>query len=539
MQRLNSLLGAAVVVTLTVLVLPIRPVQGADTEGKWGLGIHGGAYKLGLTDHSDVWTLGWLVNADLKYGVNSKWAIGVEGNWMQTYLADLSEGTKRQDGAGLTTKNVPDGPRQKAYVAGLLAEYRFLPDKKWSPYVSAGPGMYIWKWINKDGNTLVSNEAASAGLSIPSVDKAGHVYELKDQELYVMGGVGLEVFPTDVLSLELGAKFRYLTHLFTSFTDDQDIVGTDPGELDLPKAVGEVYAGLTFYFGGKKYPPPTGTASVNPASGTLPLTVQFHGSASGGRPPLTYAWDFGDGGTSSDQSPSHTYKTVGDYMAALTVTDSKGTTSQSTVSVTVSCPPVEGVAGAEPMTGTVPLSVQFTGSASGGCPPVTYNWDFGDGGTSAEQNPAHTYEKMGDYAVALTITDSKGNTTRKTVSVKATEEFVPTPEKPLVLEGVNFETNKAVLLPDAMQILDRVAASLIAHPDVKVEVGGHCDAVGSDAYNLKLSERRAKAVRDYLAKKGVPAEQLTSKGYGETQPIADNSTPEGRAKNRRVELKRM
>jgi len=74
---------------------------------------------------------------------------------------------------------------------------------------------------------------------------------------------------------------------------------------------------------------------------------------------------------------------------------------------------------------------------------------------------------------------------------------------------------------------------------VNIEVGGHCDSDGSDAYNLKLSDRRAKAVRDYLVKMGVPATRMTARGYGESQPVEDNATKEGRAANRRVELKRM
>lgn len=542
MTKLKCFLTAAAV--LALLILAANPLQGADTDGKWGLGLHGGLYKLGLTDHQDAWTPGWLANADLKYGITPKWAIGVEGSWMQTYLADLSEDTKMQDGAGLSFKKVADGPRQRAYTAGLFAKYSFLADRGWSPYVVAGSGVYFWKWADKDGNTLLSDDPAlddpaMVGLSIPELDKAGNPYELKDQELYAMGGLGLEFFASDAVSFELGAKFRYLTHLLTGFTDDQDIVGTDEGELDLPKAVGEVYAGLTFYFGGMKYPPPAATASANPTAGAPPLAVQFDGFAAGGRPPVSYSWNFGDGGSSNDQSPSHTYEAVGDYTALLTVTDSKGLTSQQSVPVTVSCPPLACTASVDPRSGPVPLTVHFSGSASGGCPPVAYSWAFGEGGASAEQNPNYTYETPGEYTVSLTVTDSKGNTSQKSVAVTATEKFVPAPEKPIILEGVNFATNKAVLLENATRILDLVAASLIAHPDVLVEIGGHTDSDGSDEYNLKLSDRRANAVRDYLIKKGVPAAQLTSKGYGEAQPIADNTTVEGKAKNRRVELKRM
>jgi OOP family OmpA-OmpF porin len=146
----------------------------------------------------------------------------------------------------------------------------------------------------------------------------------------------------------------------------------------------------------------------------------------------------------------------------------------------------------------------------------------------------------GNFVASLTVTDARGATSEKSaVHVVAAQSFVPTPEKPIVLEGVHFQTNKAVLAGESAQILDRVAESLIAHADVKVEVGGHSDSDGSASYNQKLSEKRANTVRDYLISKGVPASQMTAKGYGESQPISDNKTPEGKAMNRRVELKRM
>ena len=110
--------------------------------------------------------------------------------------------------------------------------------------------------------------------------------------------------------------------------------------------------------------------------------------------------------------------------------------------------------------------------------------------------------------------------------------------QPLVLTGVNFQTGKAVLLPASQGILDEVAHSLIDNPDVNVEVGGHTDNVGSEAANLRLSQARADAVREYLVGKGVPAGRVTAKGYGEANPVANNATAAGRAANRRVELNR-
>ena len=86
----------------------------------------------------------------------------------------------------------------------------------------------------------------------------------------------------------------------------------------------------------------------------------------------------------------------------------------------------------------------------------------------------------------------------------------------------------------ATQALDDVADGLKKHPRLKVELQGHTDSRGPDAYNLTLSQKRADAVRAYLIKDGVPATQITAKGYGEGQPIADNKTDAGRAQNRRV-----
>jgi OOP family OmpA-OmpF porin len=104
----------------------------------------------------------------------------------------------------------------------------------------------------------------------------------------------------------------------------------------------------------------------------------------------------------------------------------------------------------------------------------------------------------------------------------------------ITLEGVGFELNSAQLTAESRSVLDGIAADLKKYPRLKIELQGHTDSSGSDAYNLQLSQKRANAVRDYLVEQGVSSSQLTAKGYGESQPIADNTTADGRAKNRRV-----
>jgi outer membrane protein OmpA-like peptidoglycan-associated protein len=109
------------------------------------------------------------------------------------------------------------------------------------------------------------------------------------------------------------------------------------------------------------------------------------------------------------------------------------------------------------------------------------------------------------------------------------------------LRGVNFDFDRAEIRSDAAVILDE-AAMLLSDalrdcPSRSVSVEGHTDATGADSYNQGLSERRAGSVLDYLAGRGVPVSQLSSRGFGETTPIATNETREGRALNRRVELR--
>jgi len=103
-------------------------------------------------------------------------------------------------------------------------------------------------------------------------------------------------------------------------------------------------------------------------------------------------------------------------------------------------------------------------------------------------------------------------------------------------QTIQFQTGKATLLPASFDILNSVAQVLADFPDMKVRVEGHTDSQGSDAMNLRLSNDRAESVKTYLVSQGVSVTRLKSEGFGETRPIDTNRTPEGRAKNRRVEF---
>lgn len=106
-----------------------------------------------------------------------------------------------------------------------------------------------------------------------------------------------------------------------------------------------------------------------------------------------------------------------------------------------------------------------------------------------------------------------------------------------VLVGVNFDLNSAKLSGEAYPILYDAAKTLLKNPDMKVEIQGYTDNIGSESYNKKLSQKRADVVKNYLVGKGVAASRLTAVGNGESNPVADNKTADGRAMNRRIEFK--
>jgi outer membrane protein OmpA-like peptidoglycan-associated protein len=104
------------------------------------------------------------------------------------------------------------------------------------------------------------------------------------------------------------------------------------------------------------------------------------------------------------------------------------------------------------------------------------------------------------------------------------------------ISDVLFDTGKYTLRPGAREKLAKVSGIILAYPSLKLEVEGHTDSVGTDEYNMQLSENRANSVRDYLAQQGINTSSIAARGFGKSQPVATNDTAAGRQQNRRVEL---
>lgn len=149
---------------------------------------------------------------------------------------------------------------------------------------------------------------------------------------------------------------------------------------------------------------------------------------------------------------------------------------------------------------------------------------------------ANSYNELTSYRQSAVLVEEMKQTLEADAAAMAAEI-----EKTgsVAVYGINFDTGKATITPDSAKVLQEVRSLMQQQGDWRFEVQGHTDSVGSKAANQALSEQRAAAVAAWLVKNGISQARLTSKGYGDAAPVADNTTEEGRAKNRRVELKKI
>lgn len=166
--------------------------------------------------------------------------------------------------------------------------------------------------------------------------------------------------------------------------------------------------------------------------------------------------------------------------------------------------------------------------------PLTYTWDFGDGSTTSFTFPiaTHRFQAPGNYLVRLTCDDGQGG-------VDTASTMVPIVRRVTLQETeeeVLFGFDQATLTPAAQEALAVVVQEMQANPQLIAEIVGHTDATGPASYNMGLSQRRAEAVGNHLTRQGIAADRLRLSWKGETEPIAPNTTKEGRAQNRRVHV---
>ncbi|MSV86001.1 MAG: PKD domain-containing protein, partial [Actinobacteria bacterium] len=215
------------------------------------------------------------------------------------------------------------------------------------------------------------------------------------------------------------------THTYTaagSFTATLTITDDD-GATDTADVAVQVNANVG----------PTAAANSNVTGGQVPLTILF--SSAGSTDPdggiTSYSWDFGDGNGSTTANPTYSYSIPGAYVATLTVADIEGETDSASINITADAIPnvaPTAVAVATPSTVRQGLAVSFSsaGSADSDGTIASYNWDFGDGGTSSIANPTHAYLLAGPFVATLTVTDNAGGVANATTTVTVTPNLAPT-----------------------------------------------------------------------------------------------------------------
>jgi PKD repeat protein len=218
-----------------------------------------------------------------------------------------------------------------------------------------------------------------------------------------------------------GGDKAYGANVTTTFTTP----GTRTVELTVTDAAGAVGTDTVevTVAGAADLPPAIVEAEADVTSGAAPLEVWFHAVATDPEgKPLTYRWDFGDGGAAFGDEAEHTYEQGGTYTATLTVTDQAGQTATRTFTVTVTNPPANAApsveAAATPASGPAPLAVLLT--AQGTDPDgdvLTYKWEFGDGSTANGRRVRHTYTATGTFTAKVTATDTAGNSASDTIQV--------------------------------------------------------------------------------------------------------------------------
>ncbi|MFN0157597.1 MAG: OmpA family protein [Bacteroidota bacterium] len=502
---------------LVLLFFSFHTGTAQESKGRWALGFHGGA-NMWFNDYNER-TIGPGGEMMLRYGITRGFSAGL--------LAGYEE---------LKSKHTPpytlgqfDYLKLHAIPAAFVGWVHFAPGSKVNPYFYGGVGAMIYKRLT--GNAVY----------VPNGDSRFST------SILVPVGLGLEIFASKKTAFIIEAGYR--------ITDDYPD-GIKAGKLG---GYGTAKAGVNIYLGSSDADDDDEDGLNNGEERTL------------GTNPLNPDTD-GDGLKDGDEA--HRYKTNptkndtdgdglndGDEVMKFTTDPNKGDTDG------------DGLLDGDEVNQhkTDPLKTDTDGGGlSDGDEIMKYKSDplkldtDGDGLSDKDEVMTHKTDPAKSDTDGDGLSDSDEIRKHKTDPLKSDtdgggiadgaevtrgtnplnpkddvlkETIILERGKTTVLRGVNFEFNKATLTKDSEKILEMAYDALVAQPDLKVLIAGHTDAVGSDAYNQKLSLRRAQSVKTWLVKKGIASNVLTVTGKGEDEPIDSNDTDDGRANNRRIEFR--
>jgi outer membrane protein OmpA-like peptidoglycan-associated protein/outer membrane protein W len=324
----------------------------------------------------------------------------------------------------------------------------------------------------------------------------------------LVGGIGLDFALNDRTSF-------FIESVSTLHFGDAELDANDQngfGSTDLLTGIG---LGLKINFKRAFTPVEVYSATCPSQRLTVGQTGSFTASVNDAvaSPPLSYLWDFGDGSTASGLTVSHSYATAGSYTVTFTATNS-GSTDTGTCTVSVIAPAEIVTITANKTTVSIcdaDPSIRFSANVRGDA-PLSYRWDFGDGQTSGDTSPSHTYASVGTYTVTLTLTNSGGTDTRTmTVTVSDAGCFNCDISQ---MNSVFFDRNSSVLTEQARSQLMENVEIFRNCPNLNGRLEGYASR---DERNVqRLSEDRARAVEQFYIQNGIAASRLTAVGMGAT-----------------------
>lgn len=485
---------AAIFALSFLLVLLIAQSAFSDgVKNKIGLSVRGGGGKHFLADN-DVFGFGPFGSAEIKFGVHKNLMVGLLGTYGVNWKKDAETWYLEADSADIQTN----------YLIDLAFWYYFSPEGKWDPYVNLGVGFYSWH---------VKNEARdNVMVSFGEFD----TFRLRDHEIDILFGAGLEYHVDEYFSLGFGAKFHYLTKV-TSYLAEKELNGSDITEekyLGLANGLAEIFVGVTLYYPAKKDSDRDGVPNKDDMCPDTPFgcLVDVNGC------PID---SDGDGVCDGiDKCPDTPRGCTVDINGCSSDADGDGV-----------CDGVDRCADT-PMGIEVDNKGCALDSDKDGVPNYRDKCPNTPKGCKVDADGCPS-DSDGDG-----VCDGVDRCPDTPVDIPVDASGCPDIEKIQVqLEDVNFGVLSYKLGSAAKKTLDQVYQTLTTYPAFKVEIQGHCDSSGTDAVNDPLSEKRAGAAKEYLVKKGINADRLVTKGYGRRVPTVTNQTAEGRKKNRRVEFR--
>ncbi len=490
-----------VILTIAIISLSTQPAYSQyakDTNYLYFKGTTALSTYFGdlYSSNSDLSLFGFGYRGGMGYQFTPNFAAGIN------YRVGDYPRTERPEFTGYT----------RSHTANLYMAYTFIPRRLISPYIFAGAGMTFYGTYDDHASF---NPAFGP-----------------------MAGFGFDLRLTDQLSAFFESKVDFIL--------DDEAMDMRRGDAGFD-ALGFMGIGIRVNLR-SSFRPITRMRIAGPDTIYVAESVSFRAEFAGNpSEPITVRWFFGDGNSAEGRAVSNVFTKTGTYTVTMRAADRRSER-ETRREVRVVEPPVKAVINKLSTEESLHFTnepVRFVTEVEG-TGPIAYQWDFGDGTTSTDASPAHTYRDEGTYEVSLRVDNrrqagDKGVHERSiTIDVydpEPVQEPEPEPEPELTeLNTIYFAMGSVQLSSEAQQLLLENVELLKDHPDYCVQIDVFTDSVGNPQTNLRLSEQRARAVERFYIQQGIEAARVNRTGLGEiNEPCPPDDPGPGCREHRRAE----